>query len=101
MKIVLKKTLKRSILILIFLILILFVLLNCTPKPLFSVIDLFPIEVNLTKPHNYSVIEKKSRATKDIQYSSLYPNSTLDIYSPEGATEKLPTILFVHGGGFF
>ena len=85
----------------IFLILFCLVLLSYTPKPLFSVIDLYPIEAKLTKPHNYSAIEKKSQATKDIQYSSLYPNSMLDIYSPKGATEKLPIILFVHGGGFF
>jgi acetyl esterase len=101
MKSVLKKMLIGSFTLFILLILLCIGILSFTPNPLFSVIKAFPIEADLTKPRDYLAIEKKSQVVKDIQYSTIYPNSSLDMYSPEGTAEKMPIMLFIHGGGFF
>lgn len=36
----------------------------------------------------------------DLQYGS-FPENTLDVYYPEGTSAPLPTIVSVHGGGWF
>lgn len=72
-----------------------------TPNPLFTVANLIPIEANLTKLDNYLTIEKSTKVERNIVYSEQYPNSLLDIYSPIHSNDKLPVVLFVHGGGFF
>jgi len=38
--------------------------------------------------------------TRDIQYSSTYPSSFLDVYETTVMTENTPTFIYVHGGGF-
>lgn len=85
----------------IFCILILGIILSFTPKPLFKIANLIPIEANLTKPDDYSSIDKNIRVEKNIIYSKNYSNSSLDIYSPKKSNGKVPAVLFIHGGGFF
>lgn len=38
--------------------------------------------------------------TKDVQYSTSYPNSFLDVYETTVKAENTPTFIYVHGGGF-
>lgn len=72
-----------------------------TPKPLFKIVNFIPIQSNLTKPNNYLKIDKNTTVKKNITYSDKYSNSKLDIYYPKKLKERLPVVLFVHGGGFF
>lgn len=49
--------------------------------------------------------EKKAWAKRyikinDLQYASVYPNSFLDLYLPVDCGEKVPILLYAHGGGF-
>lgn len=37
---------------------------------------------------------------RDISYGKYGEESLLDVYCPEGTTEKLPTIVSIHGGGY-
>lgn len=100
-----KKTAKIFIIgipvVIILSILILGITLSFTPKPLFKIASIIPIEDKFTKPDNYSHIENKIKVEKDIIYSENYSNSSLDIYSPKKSNETMPVVLFIHGGGFF
>lgn len=100
-----KKTTKIFIIgipvVIILSILILGITLSFTPTPLFKIADIVPIEANLTKPDNYSSIDRNTRVEKNIIYSQNYSNSSLDIYSPKKSNGKVPAVLFIHGGGFF
>lgn len=98
----LKKILKLSLITVLLFIFVTAIILYFTPRPLFLFGKMLPIEANLTKPRGYDLtIEKNIQVTKNIQYSTLYSNSTLDIYSPKEVLGNLPLILFIHGGGFF
>lgn len=78
------------------------IILYFTPNPIFIIANFLPVESNLTKPDNFSSIEKNSEVKTNIIYSKRYPNSLLDMYYPKLQNgKKAPVILFVHGGGFF
>ncbi|TYP74588.1 alpha/beta hydrolase [Paenibacillus methanolicus] len=47
-----------------------------------------------------AAIRKRVAAHKDIRYPSAYNSNEVDVYYPKDAREKLPTILWVHGGSF-
>ncbi|PFR27561.1 lipase [Bacillus cereus] len=52
-------------------------------------------------PKNMETIRKQVIVKKDIVYDKDgLDNSILDIYSPKDANEKLPVIMWIHGGGF-
>ncbi|MEI5992319.1 hypothetical protein A5881_003875 [Enterococcus termitis] len=101
MKKIAKKLILKILIGVMCLSIVCFIVLHLTPKPLFKVAKIIPVEANLTKPDNYSMIEAKTKVEKNIVYSKDYSNSSLDIYSPIHSKKKLPVILFVHGGGFF
>lgn len=47
------------------------------------------------------VLENGGTYISDISYESKYPNGYLDVYlSPKNESERCPTFVFVHGGGF-
>lgn len=75
--------------------------LHFTPTPLFRLINLVPWNTVQTKPRDYSAIEEGIKVEKNVSYSNDYPKSRLDIYCPKEMKEKLPVIIFIHGGGFF
>ena len=60
---------------------------------------------NLFEPLNdpYEGLKENGQyLISEINYSSEYPNSYLDITYPDGNTEKSrPTLFYFHGGGFF
>lgn len=41
------------------------------------------------------------RIRSNLRYGSRYPNSFLDIWYPAGNPAPRPTVIFIHGGGFF
>lgn len=96
-----KKFLIRSLLALLVILVVCLTILFFTPKPLFTVVNALPLEAKLTQPEDYSMIEKNVYLEKDISYSTDFPKSSLDIYSPKNVQGEVPVILFVHGGGFF
>ncbi|WP_285017233.1 alpha/beta hydrolase [Lactococcus garvieae] len=97
-----KKYLKIFLFSLIIGICGIFILLNYTPKPLFSFINILPSKAKLTKPNNYKYISEQTKVERNICYSNKYSNSSLDIYYPKkNSSRKKPVILFIHGGGFF
>lgn len=96
-----KKTLCTVVTIVSILIVTFIGVLSFSPKPLFFIAKLFPVESNITKPDNYQLIEENTKVERNIKYSSDSFNSLLDIYTPKEPKGKLPVILFIHGGGFF
>ena len=52
------------------------------------------------QPNNYDSIASKVSQQTDILYDSAFKSNTLDIISPTNAQEKLPVIIWVHGGAF-
>ncbi|MEI0737258.1 alpha/beta hydrolase [Paenibacillus sp. JTLBN-2024] len=51
-------------------------------------------------PAGWADYEKLAEVHKDLEYPSAFKSNTLDIYLPKNTREKLPTILWVHGGAF-
>lgn len=103
-----RKTLKKKLTILLIipaLLLIMtlgfLILLQFTPKPLFSLANLVPLEANLTPPDNFHEMSAETRTDKEIPYSQYHQHNRLDIYRPKKADGPLPVLLFIHGGGFF
>lgn len=96
------KKILMSILILITItFLILSIVLYFNPNPLFKIARLVPIEAKLTKPDNYADVEAGTKVKQNINYSKNYSESSFDIYYPKQTIEKLPIVIFIHGGGFF
>lgn len=51
-------------------------------------------------PPLYNELHDNVRVERDIIYPSIYGSNSLDIFSPLEADFPLPTIIWVHGGGF-
>lgn len=48
------------------------------------------------------ILSDGMRLTSDVRYAAQYPNSYLDIWYPDGNIQtRRPTIVNIHGGGFF
>lgn len=45
-------------------------------------------------------LEKNVKVYRDLAYDSLSKLQTLDLYVPEHGDEKIPLMVFIHGGGF-
>lgn len=54
----------------------------------------------MTFPENYDEMKSKCEIVKDLVYPSQYPSNAYNIYLPSKAEEKIPLIIWVHGGGF-
>lgn len=52
------------------------------------------------KPANFVEIESSVQQRNNILYDSKFKSNTLDIISPKELNEKLPVIIWVHGGAF-
>jgi acetyl esterase/lipase len=80
-----------------------FVAVNVSPKPFaWYVRQQFGtgVGVESVTPAIYQELSQNVRAEKDIEYPSRFRSNRLDVFSPKDATGPLPTILWVHGGGF-
>jgi acetyl esterase/lipase len=50
---------------------------------------------NMNSSHNHAI-----EYLYDVQYSSLSERLKLDLFQPAHAAEKLPLIIYIHGGGW-
>ncbi len=55
---------------------------------------------NNVQPNDYKNNLKQVKIVKDINYSSEFPNGSLDIISPTKSIKEKPIIFWMHGGGF-
>jgi len=79
------------------------VAVHVSPKPFASYVrNRFSTGVGVTAvtPAIYRERSPRVRAEKDIEYPSRFGANRLDVFSPADASGPLPTILWVHGGGF-
>ena len=53
-----------------------------------------------TPPQDYEQISRKVEVHRDIKYSSTRGRNMLDIYLPRSFEGNLPTIIWMHGGGY-
>lgn len=51
-------------------------------------------------PRGYSELSQKVSVQKDLVYPSKFASNGLDVFSPKNTNGPVPTILWVHGGGF-
>ncbi len=58
------------------------------------------VGVKLVTPAIYHELSQKVRAGQEIEYTSRFRSNQLDLFSPRDATGPLPTIIWIHGGGF-
>lgn len=54
----------------------------------------------LYEPAEYLEIKDDLEVVKDIKYQSSYQDNSFDIYYPKEISNALPTIIWIHGGGF-
>lgn len=80
------------------------IVLTATPKPFATFFQNYAEADNYYEakvPSKITTIDGKYQLTNDIQYGERYPNSYLDIVTPnDQIDENRPTYFFVHGGGF-
>jgi acetyl esterase len=53
------------------------------------------------KPATNAVRADGVRIRSNVRYGTRYPNSYLDIWYPAGKPAARPTVIYIHGGGFF
>lgn len=53
-----------------------------------------------TAPNDIQQAVSLVRVEKNIRYAAVYPNSTLDVYTPNGSVVGRPTIFWLHGGAY-
>lgn len=53
---------------------------------------------NMSVPDNYEIILSSTVMLEGVSYESCYSDGYADIISPAGNTEKLPLVLYIHGG---
>lgn len=53
------------------------------------------------KPKNFKDIVRNLKVEENIEYkSSILENNNLDVYYPRGLKEKVPVLMWIHGGGY-
>lgn len=62
------------------------------------IIRMFCNPGDMPKPDNYSEVLSATEIAENISYNSIYENGNMDIISPKDNTEKLPLLLYIHGG---
>jgi Esterase/lipase len=89
---------RTKIIITIILIFLIFVLF--TPYPTVWLLRCIFKNPVYKKAQNYEQIKNKVVIKENINYNSKYDKGYLDIISPKKVDEKLPVIIWVHGGAF-
>ncbi|WP_313628886.1 hypothetical protein [Enterococcus italicus] len=54
----------------------------------------------ITNQSEYQRKQSKVTATFDLTYPSNNKSNQFDLYVPNNTTEKLPVVIWLHGGGF-
>lgn len=57
-------------------------------------------EADLTFPPDYDAAKARVTIQSDLEYPSGYHDSFYDLYYPKDCATPLPTVLWIHGGGF-
>jgi len=101
----LKKKIIRFFIGLVSLVLILiigiFIAFQVSPRPgVFIISQAFNGTVKITDPEKYQQSQKQVTVIKDRQYTSEHQKNTFDVYYPKQMNQPVPTIIWVHGGGF-
>jgi acetyl esterase/lipase len=81
----------------------LIVAVNVSPRPFAWYVNRqFANGVGVTQvtPAIYTDLSQNVRVQKDIDYPSRHKDNRLDFFSPKDATDPVPTILWIHGGGY-
>lgn len=74
-----------------------------TPKPeAFMIKQLFNRPYGIKNPTMYEAASGRVKVLEDLSFSSHFENSTYDLYLPIDLAdnEKLPLVVWLHGGGF-
>ncbi len=54
----------------------------------------------MTYPENFEELKEKVTVQKNLVYPSKYPSNKYNLYLPKNCNQKVPLIVWVHGGGF-
>ena len=92
-----KKKIKRILIVLLVIISILVIWSFSSSYPVSMIVRKVFETSPAVVPSNYDEILEQVNIERDISYDS---SSTFDLIAPKGNTEKLPVIIWVHGGGF-
>ena len=95
-----EKSVRVSMQIIVAIFLFVTVINIFSPAPIAFVIRSAFNSPNLSIPRNYSAIEQGVTETRELKYTSIFDDNVADIFVPNDATEPLPLIIWVHGGGF-
>jgi acetyl esterase/lipase len=81
----------------------LMVAVNATPRPMAWFTNrLFARNAAAAQitPPGFNELSRKVLVEKDIEYPSKLPRNRLDVFSPRNASVPVPTVFWIHGGGF-
>ena len=71
-----------------------------TPVPMSLIMRMFFESPQLDPPEGYDEMSAAVTVLNDLEYPSLHPDNTFDLYLPTGEEEPRPVILWVHGGAY-
>lgn len=77
--------------------------MHLSPKPgAFLIKQLFDRPYGITNPSHYDAVVDRVTVVKDLTYQSVRERNQYDVYLPTDLAdgEKLPVVLWMHGGGF-
>lgn len=87
--------------IIIGLALAIWIAFQVSPYPSAWVIrQMFNQPVAITNQSKYKEVQDNVTVTKDLIYPSKYKSNQFDLYVPKLTTEKIPVVVWAHGGGF-
>ena len=72
-----------------------------SPRPgAYLINKMFDSPIEITDKEKYEESSTRVSVLEDIDYDSEYERNNFDIYYPKDATERVPVIFWVHGGGY-
>lgn len=77
--------------------------MHLSPKPgAFFIKQLFDRPYGVTNPNHFNAVVDQVTVVKDLTYQSVRERNQYDVYLPTDLAEdeKLPVVLWMHGGGF-
>jgi acetyl esterase len=101
----LKKKIVKFLVGLISLIVVLlvgvFIAFQVSPRPgVYLISKAYVGPVKITDPQKYKISTEKISVLQDQHYTSEHQKNTFDVYYPKAAKQPVPTVIWVHGGGF-
>ncbi len=81
--------------------LVVFIAFQVSPKPSAMIIArLFNGEVKITDKKPYDLAAENVTISRDHTYQSKFKDNGYDIYYPKNSQDKVPVLIWVHGGGY-